>query len=185
MEFCVLHTRDSAEADSFRLRNRQFLAAIKHYKDRQQRMKQILIFAFLFFILTISSFCQSSDQKAKLLPKDFKDIFQMAIDLQQLQKFYHIENDTSRKQIVFRFIENANHDNLKGVTKFGRQVVMMTEVEINQRQIKSYFVVSELDCVTNSVRLQLEYPIEGLLVSYMFKKTNDNWAIVNFNLTEY
>ena len=185
MKICVPHTRDSLVAESFRLRNRQLLVAIKHYKDRQQRMKQILIFGFIYFFLSISSFGQTSNQTDELLPKDFKDIFQMAIDLQQLQKFYHIENDTSRKQIVFRFIENANHDNLKGVTKFGRQVIIMTEVEINQRQINSYFVVSELVCVTNSVRLQLEYPIEGLLVSYMFKKTNDNWAIVNFNLTEY
>jgi hypothetical protein len=147
-------------------------------------MKQILIFGFIYFFLSISSFGQTSDQTGKLLPKDFKYIFQMAIDLQQLQKFYHIDNDTSRRQIVFRFFENDNYDNLKGVTKFGRQVVIMTEDEIKQRQIKSYFVVSELVCITNSVRLQLEYPIEGLLVSYMFKKTNENWTIVNFNLTE-
>jgi hypothetical protein len=60
----------------------------------------------------------------------------------------------------------------------------MTEDEIKQRQIKNYFVVGDWVCGTNSVRLQLEYPIEGLLVSYMFKKTNDNWTIANFNLTE-
>jgi hypothetical protein len=184
MKLCVPNTRDSLVAESFRLRNRQLLVAIKHYKDRQQRMKQILIFGFIFFFLSISSFGQTSDQTDELLSKDFKDIFQMAIDLQQLQKFYLIENDTSRKQIVFQFFENDNYDNLKGVTKFVRQVVIMTKDEIKQRQIKSYFVVSELVCVTNSVRLQLEYPIEGLLVSYMFKKTNENWTIVNFNLTE-
>ena len=108
----------------------------------------------------------------------------MAIDHPQLQQYYHIDNDTSNRQIVFQLFGNADHDKLKGVTKFGRQVLIMTEEEIKQRQIKSYFVVDDWVCGTNSLRLQLEYPKEGLLVSYMFKKTNDKWTIVNFNLTE-
>lgn len=147
-------------------------------------MKQILTFTFLFFFLTPIGFGQASDQTDKLLLKDFKDIFQLAIDLPQLQQYYHIDTDTSRRQIVFQFFSNANHDKLVGVTKFGRQVVIMTEDEIKHKQIKSYFVIGDWVCGTNSVRLQLEYPIEGLLVSYMFKKTNDNWTIANFNLVE-
>lgn len=108
----------------------------------------------------------------------------MVIDHPQLQQYYHINNDISSRQIVFQFFGNENHDKLKGVTKFGKQVLIMTEEEIKQRQIKSYFVVGDRVCGTNSVRLQLEYPTEGLLVSYMFKKINNKWTIVNFNLAE-
>jgi hypothetical protein len=147
-------------------------------------MKQLLTFTFLFFGLTFITLGQTTDQTDKLLPKDFKDIFQLAINLPQLQQYYHIDTDTSRRQIIFQFFGNAKHDQLKGVTKFGRQVIIMTEDEIKQRQIKSYFVVGDWVCGTNYLRLQLEYPIEGLLVSYMFKKTNGIWTIVNFNLSE-
>jgi len=138
----------------------------------------------MLFGLTSVSHGQTSDQTDILLPHDFQDIFQLAIDQPKLQQYYHIETDTSRRQVVFKFFGNANHDKLKGVTKYGRQVLIMTEEEIKQRQIKSYFVVGDWVCGTNSVRLQLEYLTEGLLVSYMFKKTNDKWAIVNFNLAE-
>ena len=147
-------------------------------------MKQHLIFILLLFGLTSVSYGQTSDETCKLLPKEFKDIFQMAIDHPQLQQYYHFDKDTSSRQIVFQFFGNANQDKLKGLTKFGRQVLIMTEEEIKQRQIKSYFVVGDCVCKTNSVRLQLEYPTEGLLVSYMFKKTNDKWTIVNFKLAE-
>ncbi|MES2560398.1 MAG: hypothetical protein V4590_11690 [Bacteroidota bacterium] len=148
-------------------------------------MKQLLTSIFLFFCMQPISFGQTSDQTDKLLPMDFKEIFQLAINLQQLQQYYHIDSDTSRRQIVFQFFGNANHNKLNGVIKFGRQVIIMTEDEIKQRQIKSYFVVGDWVCGTNSVRLQLEYPIEGLLVSYMFKKTNGNWAIAHSNLAEH
>lgn len=147
-------------------------------------MKQILAFTFLFFFLTPIGFGQTSDQTDKLLPKDFKDIFQLAIDLPQLQPYYHIDTHPSRRQIVFQFFGNANHDKLKGVAKFGNQAIILTADEIKQRQIKPYFVVADWVCGTNSVRLQLEYPVEGLLVSYMFKKINNKWTIASFNLDE-
>lgn len=145
-------------------------------------MKQIL--TFLFFGLSLVTFGQTSDQTNKLLPKDFKDIFQLAIDLPQLQQYFHIDSDTSERQIVFQYFGNANHDNLKGVKKFGGQVIILTEDEINQKQIKSYLLVGDWVCGTNSLRLQISYPIEGLLISYIFKKINDNWTITNFNLIE-
>lgn len=147
-------------------------------------MKQLLIFTILFFVSTLVAMGQTGDQTDKLLPKDFKAIFQLAIDLPQLQKYYHIDTDSSRRQITFQFFGNANHEKLKEVTKFGKQVIIMSENEIKQLQIKSYFVVGDWVCGTNSVRLQLEYPIEGLIVSYMFKKKNDTWTIANFNIEE-
>ncbi len=155
-----------------------------HFKRQHTTMKQPLIFILILFGLSSASHGQTSDQTDKLLPNDFKDIFQLAIDHPQLQQYYHVDTDTSRRQIIFQFFGNANHNKLRGVTKFGRQVIIMTESEIKQSQIKSYFVVGDWVCGTNSVRLQLEYPIEGLLVSYMFKKINDKWTITSFNLEE-
>lgn len=147
-------------------------------------MKQILTSILLYFCFISSGFGQTSDQTDTLLPKDFQDIFQMAIDLESLQQYYHIDADSSRRQVVFQFFGNAKHDKLKGVNKFGRQVIIMSEDEIKGKQIKSYFVVGDWVCFKNSVRLQLEYPIEGLIISYMFKKINNHWIIVNSNLAE-
>src|SRR6185436_10778234 len=103
-------------------------------------MKKLLAFKLIFFVMVLVSNGQTSDQTDKLLPKDFKEIFQLALDHPQLQQYYHIDADTSRQQIIFQFFGNANHNQLKGVTKFGRQVIIMTESEIKQGQVKSYFV---------------------------------------------
>ena len=99
-------------------------------------MKQLLTFTFLFFGLTLIALGQIFDQTDKLLPKDFKDIFQLAIDLPQLQQYYHNDTDTSKRQIIFQFFGYAKHDKLKGVTKFGRHAIIMTKDEIKQRQKK-------------------------------------------------
>jgi hypothetical protein len=147
-------------------------------------MKQLLTFTFLLICLTTIGFGQTIDQTDTLSPKDYKDIFQLAIDLPELQKYYHIDTDTSRQQIILKFFGNVDQNKLKGLKKFGRQVLILTEDEIKQKQIKSYFVVIYSISGTDSIRLQLKYPIEGLAVSYIFKKTNNNWAIANFNLVE-
>lgn len=147
-------------------------------------MKPFLIFIFLFLGISTVAFGQTTDQTDKLTPQDFRAIFQLAIDLPELQQYYHADTDASRKQIVFQFFGEANHDQLKGVTKFDRQVSILSEEEIIQQKIKSYFVVGDWVCGTNSLRLQLDYPAEGIIVSYMFKKTDGSWTIVNSRIEE-
>lgn len=120
----------------------------------------------------------------ELTPSDFKEIFQLALDLPNLQNYYHTDIDSTRKQVIIQNFGEANHNKLVGVSKFQKQIIIMTEEEIENQQIKSFFVLGDWVCGLNSVRMQLSYVGENILVSYMFKKIEDKWTIVNSELWE-
>lgn len=125
------------------------------------------------------------EEKTKeLTPKDFKEIFQLALDLPKLQPYFHVDTDTTRKQVIIQYFGDAEHNNLTGVQKFGRQIEIMTEEEIKKQQIKYYFVLGDWVCGLNSLRLQLSYVGEGLTTGYMFKKVDEKWTILNSELWE-
>jgi len=124
------------------------------------------------------------DKTKELTPTDFKEIYQLALDLPKLQQYFHIDTDTTRKQIIIQYFGEAIHNNLKGVEKFDRQIKIMTEEEIKKQKIKSYFVLGDWVCGLNSVRMQLSYVGEGLTASYMFKKVDNKWTILNSELWE-
>lgn len=124
------------------------------------------------------------EQTNELTPSDFKEIFQLALDLPKLQKYYHTDIDSTRKQVIIQNFGEANDNKLVGVSKFEKQIIIMTEEEIDNKQIKSFFVLGDWVCGRNSVRMQLSYVGENILVSYMFKKIDDKWTIVNSELWE-
>ena len=124
------------------------------------------------------------DKTKELTPTDFKEIFQLALDLPKLQQYFHIDTDITRKQIIIQYFGDTKHNNLTGVKKFGRQIKIMTEEEIKKQQIKFYFVLGDWVCGLTSVRLQLSYVGEGLTTSYMFKKVDDKWTISDSELWE-
>lgn len=126
----------------------------------------------------------NGDKTKELTPTDFKEIFQLALDLPKLQQYYHIDTDSTRKQIIFQYFGDANHSNLITVKKFGKHVKILTEEEIKKQKINHYFVVGDWACGLNSLRLQLSYLGEGLTASYMFKKVDDKWTILNSELWE-
>ena len=147
-------------------------------------MKQIIQLLIILIGLSSFTFGQSEPQTDKLLPTDFKEIFQLAFDYTDLQQYYHTDIDSIRRQVIIQDFGTANHNNLIGVIKFGKQIIIQTENEINNKQVKNYFVLGDWVCGTNSVRMQLSYVGEGLLISYLFKKIDDKWIIVNSNLEE-
>ncbi len=153
------------------------------------------------FLLTISYFTFASkpltsysfsdlleqfngDKTDDLKPNDFKEIYQLALDLPELQQYYHIDKDSVRKQIYIQHFGQADHNNLRGVRKFNKQIIILTKKEIATRKIKNYFVLGDWVCGQNSVRMQLSYVGEGLTVSYIFKKASNKWTIASHKLTE-
>lgn len=147
-------------------------------------MKKNIITLFCLLCLYGNSFCQSESQTAKLNPNDFAQIFQLAIDLPSLQKYFHTDTDSLRRKIIFKYFGDANHGNLSEVNKFNNQVLLLSEEEIQKRNIKYYFVVGDWVCGNDAVRLQLSYIGEGILISYRFVKANSKWKIENSNIVE-
>ena len=142
--------------------------------------KRVSAFLIFLFVSHVPSFGQSGH----LLPEDYKHIFQLAVDHPALQPYFHVDTDSSRKQIYFQAFGHQNQENLQGVTKFGLQVIVLSKSEIRNKKIRNYFVVGDWSVATQTVRLQLEYPLEGLLLSYFFKKENEQWVVSGFHQTE-
>ncbi|MBT2559150.1 hypothetical protein J7E24_15270 [Hymenobacter sp. ISL-91] len=149
-------------------------------------MKQLSILITLLCSLTQAAFGQTDSQCTRLTANDYKIVFQLAVDYPDLQKYYHTDTDTTRQNIVFvtHDFESINHGQLRGVIKFGRQVSIITEQKIKDRNIKSYFVIVSLLCNTNSIYLKLSYPIEGLMISYLFENINNKLVITSAELVE-
>lgn len=147
-------------------------------------MKQfgIVVIALFAGITLISA--QSEDQTHTLKSQDFKEIFQLAFDLPELQQYYQSDSNPGRKQVILKEFGQADHNNLLGVEKFGRQVEILTEDIIKEQGVKNYFVLGHWVCGTNSVSMQLEYVSEGILLSYRFEKIKDQWKLMNHSLIE-
>jgi len=126
----------------------------------------------------------NGDKTKELTPTDFKEIFRLALDLPKLQQYFHVDTDSTRKQIFIQYFGDAKHNNLIGVNKFGRQIKILTEQEIKNQNTKYYFVLGDWVCGRNSIRMQLSYVGEGLTASYMFKNIDGRWTIVNSELWE-
>jgi len=114
---------------------------------------------------------------------DFKEFYQLALDLPELQPYYQIEKDTTRKQIYIQYFAKADNNNIEGVRKFDRQVILLKEKKIATKKIKNYFVFADWVYGQNYVRMQLSYVGTGLTISYLFKKVEDKWTIINHDLT--
>lgn len=125
------------------------------------------------------------DNSKNITSKDYKKIFKLILDCPELQAYFKIDQGTKSSEIVIQNFENAEHNNLFGVKKFGRQVKIMTEEEIKKQEIKFYFVVSEWVIKQDFVSLQLSYVGEGLTAKYLlFKEIDENWIIISTKLHE-
>jgi hypothetical protein len=164
-------------------------------------MKQLLtLFTLLFMTSTSQTFAcdrENQDQMTlgnlsayfigktdDLTPTDFKEIFQLALDLPKLQQYFHTDTDKTRKQVIIQYFGEANHNNLTGVEKFGKQLQMMSEEDIMKQHIQFYFVLGDWVCGPNSVRMQLHFVGEGLTISYRIKKIEGKWTILNYEIWE-
>ena len=134
--------------------------------------------------ISFSELWEFYNSEKKLTPNDFKEIYQLALDLPNLQQYYHTDKEPERKQVIIKYFGQANHNKLKGVIKFGKQIKILTQKEINQRKIKNYFVLGNWDFEQNFGKMKLDYVGEGLTISYIFKKLNDHWSIIKNELTE-
>lgn len=124
------------------------------------------------------------DRANDLTPIDFKEIFQKALDFPDFQEYYHSDLDATRRQVIIKYFGEANHNELLGVSKFDKQVLIKTEEEIQKEGITNYLGIGDWVCGTNLVRMQLYYPIEGITLSLMFKKTDNEWNITSHALWE-
>jgi hypothetical protein len=124
----------------------------------------------------------NGDKTKELTPKDFKDIYQLALDLPELQKYYHVGKDSAKKEIVIQYFEKGNHNKLDAVKKFGNQIKVLTASEIKKEKVESYFVLEQWTCSLNSISMELSFAKERIFINYRFYKFYGKWLLVSHDI---
>lgn len=115
---------------------------------------------------------------------DIRQIIQQAIDLKELQQYYHSESDSSRKPLRIVEFGIVNRSTLMGIKKFDEPVSIISEYEADSLNTKNYLSISDWTNVNDKLRLQLYYPVEGITINYMFKKDSNKWVLINSKIME-
>lgn len=123
-------------------------------------------------------------ERNDLTVDEIKEIIRLAIDLPELQDLYHVDVDKSRIPLTFQTFGTINSENLKGIEKFGKPLRVLHRDVLEKEGIKAFLTIGDWTHIGDKLRLQLGYSIEGVTANYMFQKTDDKWAIVNFEIWE-
>lgn len=142
------------------------------------------ILSFTLLLQTIVVSGQTGSKNDKLHLDEIRSIFQQALDLPELQLYLHAGTDPRRQQVYVQEFGLINQENLKGVIKSGMQVKVMSELHLKRVDSENIFVVGDWTHVSNFLRLQLIYELEGVKVTYTFKKKNGEWGIDDYTLVE-
>jgi len=146
-------------------------------------MKTKFKISLLILIIGISNL--TFGQKNQKLPNnELREIIQLSINLPELQQYFHIELHPERLPIKIKEFGKINATNLSGIEKFGTEILILKNEEINQKEISDYLNIADWTLVGNHLRLQLNYLIEGITVNYMFERTDSKWKIKSTELWE-
>ncbi|MGB5981285.1 MAG: hypothetical protein WBG46_04000 [Nonlabens sp.] len=135
-------------------------------------------------VITIGILNLSDSKYSKLPIHEIKQIVQMAIDLPELNDYLSENVKDSSDPLIFKEFGLINQKNMDGIEKYGIQVRFLNEKEIRNQQIKKYLGVGDWSPVNDTLRLQLYYTFEGILINYIFTKVHSGWKITNALLVE-
>lgn len=129
-----------------------------------------------FLLLTLLT--PTLGQIREKFPEDeIIQILELAINLPELQEYFHIAEQKDRIPLIIKEFGTVNSNNLKGLTKFDTLVVVLTEEQLEKKQTQAYLNIGDWTYGGNNLRLQLNYPIEGITVNYRFNRIDGRWKI--------
>ena len=123
-------------------------------------------------------------ERERMPVEEVREIIQLAIDLPELQEYYHIKTDSSRIPLIIAEYGLINSKNMKGINKFGNEIIILNESEIRGKHLKNYLQIGDWTYVGNTLRLQLSYTVEGIIINYMFVRKDEKWIVENSLIME-
>ena len=115
---------------------------------------------------------------------EIRQVLQQAIDLPELQQYFHIDSDSTRKPLKIKEFGLINRTTIKGLQKFGEPVSVIGKDNVDNSKTENYLSVSDWTNVKDKLRLQLYYPVEGITINYMFKKDSNKWVLIDSKIME-
>lgn len=136
-------------------------------------MKRLVFFG-LIVALTSSLFAQTT--------KDQQTVAQMCIDMDDLQMYYHENEDESRKPLII-FNDGTVPADLE-LKKFGVSVLFMTSAELFNDGKMAYLIFDKFEVAENQATVEFRYDVEGVSVNLGLEKIAGTWMITSSQLSE-
>lgn len=144
------------------------------------RIKSIIL-SFGLLILSLNAIAQ----KREAMPiNEIKEIIRLAVDLPELQQYFHTGTDTTRTFLTLQEFGLITAESFEGFEKFGRKIRIVNEETIRKENIKNFLSIGDWTYGGNNLRLQLEYPIEGLLINFRFQRDKGKWKVLHSMIIE-
>lgn len=145
-------------------------------------MKIVKAFSLaLFFSLATNLMAQ---ERERVPENEIKEIMSLAIDLPELQEYFHIDQNSSRIPLIIKEFGSIDSKNLVGLKKLGTDVKVLNEKSIQEQDIKAYLNIGDWTYNGNKLRLQMDYGIEGITINLNLNRINGKWEIVDSMILE-
>ncbi len=139
----------------------------------------------LLLILTIGTSNWTCGQENKNLPNnELREVVKLVLNLPELEQYFHLDTNPERLPVKLKEFGEINSTNLSGIKKYGTEILILKNDEIEQKNIADYLNIADWTYVGNSLRLQINYSIEGITVNYMFERIDSKWKIKSTELWE-
>jgi hypothetical protein len=135
-------------------------------------MRYILIYIILLFLPNYSYGQSLEDQKI---------IIQKSIDIKDLQLYLDTVVDGKSPLIIYN--NGVIPLNLE-LTKFDIPVIFMLKEELFFFNKKSYLEFDLFEIGSEKSKVVFNYSVEGLEITLLFIKSNDNWILKSKNISE-
>ncbi len=144
-----------------------------------KQIEKILILA----LISISPFAFGQERE-RIPGSEIKEIIELAIELPELQQYFHIDEKPSRAPLIIKEFGIVNSKNLDGLKKFGLPIKVINEKTIKEKGIEAYLNIGDWTYVGNTLRLQIDYTVEGITINFMLNRVNGEWKIIDSIILE-
>lgn len=115
------------------------------------------------------------------MPEQIQVICQLALDLPQVQQYYHVDTNPERKPL--RVLDSARLGQQPSLSKFGVPVVWVTAEEAKKEK-KAYVEFTKLEASGDEAVVSFRYRVEGISVAAHLRKTAGGWTVEKTDVSE-
>lgn len=112
---------------------------------------------------------------------DIQQIAQLTLDLEGLQRYFHVDVAPDRKPL--RVLRNEAVSQEPRLVKFGEPVTYVSAPDA-QKEKKPYFEFTKLEARGDTAQVEFSYPVEGIRGWASFRRVDGAWTLEGKSLTE-
>jgi hypothetical protein len=136
----------------------------------------------LIVFLHLTGCTANSSIKTTLQDTNTCDLIEAAINIDELQPFYHIDRFPNRVPLTINLDNHAV--SCSSVEKFGEPVIILDGESASRVEQDALVTIDLKEVTPNRADLALWYPAEGVLAHLRFEIIESRWVVTDSRLFE-